>query len=365
MKNKLLYLAALVATIYLAILYDFPQMRFLVAFEFLLPLADGILTYFMVRGIQVEVKLPSAGADKMDKIPIYVDVDNHSIFPVSRLGILLEEKCGFTDQIDKLPLEIMVDSRSNTRYLYETEAKYCGEYSFCVCQIRIQGYLKLFSRKRKVYEKSQIDVMPDIYNVDVNIRDNLDGYEREAEKYDPHRPGDDPTEIFQIRGYQPGDSVQRVHWKLSARGDELMVKDYSRPINMYLLLLLDMTVSDSTSCTSERIDSFVEVGVSISRSLILRECSHQVAWIGSDGSLCHIEVQTEKDVYELISMIFRTMPREQEYSMEKLYEASNMGKMPPTVLRLDLQLCLYKNNELEKKFTEGKIEELEGYRLTV
>lgn len=365
MKNKLLYIGILAATVYLAVLYDFAQMRFLVAFELLLPLADGLLTYIMGRSVQVEVMLPSAGAAKKDMLPVYVEVENTCPFPVSRLEIQLEERQGFTDHVRKQPLDIIIDGRSRTRFVYETEAEYCGSYTFILRQIRIWGYLKLFARRRKLSQSSQVDVMPDIYNMDVIIRDHLAGYQTETEKYDQHRPGDDPSEIFQVRGYQPGDSIQRIHWKLSARGDELIVKDYSRPAGMRLLLLLDMALTDGLECGRARIDSFMETGISLSRSLILGECPHQAAWMGQDGTLRQMQVEKETDVYELIRMLFRTIPQEQEHSLEKQYEASHYGKLPPTVLRLDLQLCLYRNGAVEKKFTEGQIEELEGYPLTI
>ena len=39
--------------------------------------------------------------------------------------------------------------------------------------------------------------------------------------------GYDPSELFDVREFQNGDRLQSVHWKLSARTDELMVKELS------------------------------------------------------------------------------------------------------------------------------------------
>ena len=39
---------------------------------------------------------------------------------------------------------------------------------------------------------------------------------------------DDSTEVYQVREYRPGDRMTRIHWKLSARQDEIMVRYGSR-----------------------------------------------------------------------------------------------------------------------------------------
>ena len=59
----------------------------------------------------------------------------------------------------------------------------------------------------------------------------------EGDEYEKERSGDAPTEIFQIREFRPGDRMQQIHWKSSARSGELMTKEYSMPCGCKVLLL--------------------------------------------------------------------------------------------------------------------------------
>ena len=53
------------------------------------------------------------------------------------------------------------------------------------------------------------------------------------------KPGDDPSEIFNIREYHPGDAVSRIHWKLSSKSDILFIKEFGFPIEKKILLLAE------------------------------------------------------------------------------------------------------------------------------
>ena len=52
----------------------------------------------------------------------------------------------------------------------------------------------------------------------------------EGERFSEEVSGDDPSELFALRDYQPGDRMARIHWKLSARKGEWYVKEFSRPV---------------------------------------------------------------------------------------------------------------------------------------
>lgn len=48
--------------------------------------------------------------------------------------------------------------------------------------------------------------------------------------YSDKKAGNDPTEIFAIREYAPGDKIRNIHWKISAKMGQTMVKDYGLPL---------------------------------------------------------------------------------------------------------------------------------------
>ena len=55
-----------------------------------------------------------------------------------------------------------------------------------------------------------------------------------------NRKGNDPSEIFDLREYVPGDDVRSIHWKLSGKLDNLVVKEASDPSHYQVVLMPDL-----------------------------------------------------------------------------------------------------------------------------
>ncbi|MDD2441117.1 MAG: DUF58 domain-containing protein [Eubacteriales bacterium] len=54
------------------------------------------------------------------------------------------------------------------------------------------------------------------------------------------KPGSELDAIANIRQQQPGDALKRAHWKLSARLDELMIREFENPLQQDVLVLCDL-----------------------------------------------------------------------------------------------------------------------------
>jgi len=52
--------------------------------------------------------------------------------------------------------------------------------------------------------------------------------------------GDEIDAVTNIRSHRPGDSLKRTHWKLTARLNEVMIKEFENPIRQAGLILIDM-----------------------------------------------------------------------------------------------------------------------------
>jgi uncharacterized protein (DUF58 family) len=60
----------------------------------------------------------------------------------------------------------------------------------------------------------------------------------------------DEGDFFGLRAYRAGDSKRSIHWRSSARRDELVVKQFQQPENQELVILLDLfepIASDETT----------------------------------------------------------------------------------------------------------------------
>lgn len=73
--------------------------------------------------------------------------------------------------------------------------------------------------------------------VDTKLPDSYFGV---AELSESQRKGSDYTEVSDIRAYMPGDRPRDIHWKLSARQEELMVKERTSLSGSEHVLLLEL-----------------------------------------------------------------------------------------------------------------------------
>ena len=68
------------------------------------------------------------------------------------------------------------------------------------------------------------------------------------------RAAEDITSPSDVRTYQPGDAMKKIHWKLSVRKQELMVRRFEAPVMPDALVLLDCSQPPRTSDDQSQLD---------------------------------------------------------------------------------------------------------------
>lgn len=78
------------------------------------------------------------------------------------------------------------------------------------------------------------------------------------------RPGLDHADVRGIRPYRPGDSIRDIHWRTSARRDELVVRDYDATEPLDLILVLDAWLpAAATEPARERLEWAIAAAASV------------------------------------------------------------------------------------------------------
>ena len=125
----------------------------------------------------------------------------------------------------------------------------------------------------------------------------------ESEDYSKERGGDDPSEVFKIRDYQPGDKLRSIHWKLTAKTDEMMVREQSLPLGCPVDFYLDLyqPAGHHGRKHETKRDSYLQIIASISHSLVLEGCRHHVIWFDSQrNDICRYRIEKEENIYEML-----------------------------------------------------------------
>lgn len=100
---------------------------------------------------------------------------------------------------------------------------------------RVCDYLGLFRFKVRKTNAETILVLPD--PIKMEIPPDLTRYL--AQVWRP-RPGGGYAENHEIRQYHPGDNLNQIHWKLSAKVGDLMLRESMEPERGLMLLTMDL-----------------------------------------------------------------------------------------------------------------------------
>ncbi len=180
-------------------------------------------------------------------------------------------------------------------------------------QISLKGilvcyYLKLFSLRKKRKGELKVAVLPYFYELPENEISYSHTRIVESDYYSPYKSGDDPSEVFSIREYREGDRPQRIHWKLSRKQDQLMIKEFSDPLNCSVLLFVDLSIQKEDNVLTF-MDSLLESALSLSYTFLSKGQMHYFSWYDEGHGVCkRIRVVQEKDLFEAVDGLLQARP---------------------------------------------------------
>ncbi len=132
---------------------------------------------------------------------------------------------------------LSISPKSGKEFIFDMECKFRGEYEVGLSEIYIEDFLGLIKLKYKIPEPKKIIVYPRIEHLsNFSILSSGSSDSQSTE----NGIQDNMNNIRDIREYVAGDSYRKIHWKLTARNEKLMVKNYEGTTDANVNILLDL-----------------------------------------------------------------------------------------------------------------------------
>lgn len=262
--------------------------------------------------LSMSLKLPSTG-EKNTKLTCYLQVSNPSLVPHTPL--LSRIRCENLLTGDLLTSEALfsVGARSKGEVAFELEDHFCGTLSVSLEHIKAYDPFGLWAWRFNHIPSGVVCVLPQTFAPRIALQQNL-SHNIEADEYAQERPGTDPSDTFAIREYRPGDSLNRMHWKLTWKFDEMMIREPGLPVQHSFLVLLETTLRPGEeSPTPQVLDAKMEIAVSLCQALVDEDISFELAWFDHDEqTLIHKHISDASELSGLLSKLMsaRTKPHE-------------------------------------------------------
>lgn len=304
LKSRILYAAAVLVTLVVAVTHDAEFPRFLLGFEILLAVALYVCVRMLASGLEAEVYLPSTAMRRGELFEIRATLRNRRILPAADVTVEVVCRDMFTDEVNTLRSPAMVDGRGTAEVVFRLKAEHCGVISILNSDVRVKDYLGLFCRECAVRASAVEYTSLPQWGTGEDEETRTPGKTAGEGDGDVRSIGDDLSEIGDIREYRKGDMIHSIHWKLSARFDQLMVRDPGDTSETTFLIFLDLYPGENGVSRGE-MDMFYDKAAAMSWEMLRAGLRHDVLW-AREQILVRYTVRDEASFREMLLALIHT-----------------------------------------------------------
>lgn len=289
-RNRLTYAATLFIFVLLAVFLPSEMTFFALYTIALAPFLSFLLTAILYRGVLLEKEMSAEFVGKGEEAVFFVVAKNQTIFPIAafRADVFVGELGLFVKTYEEAAYLKM---RGQARLLFAIETNYAGEYEVGVKNFYIYDYLGLFAFKRKVSGSEKLLVLPRVLPISDTFSMVMAEGEMYAGKWKKHEVSFEESELKQ---HLPTEDSRNIHWKVSAKRDELIGRHFLETEQARALLFIDNKISEDFSLeTLDMADKMLEVAASFAYDL------HEKLYALSLMTACGAKMEATNDFFEL------------------------------------------------------------------
>ena len=179
--------------------------------------------------LTVDGRLSGETVYRGDDVVLSLRVHHRGLFPVAPLLLELSDPSGNRER--DIRLKNMPNKVQSMRL--PIHAAHVGVFSVGLHSCTVEDLLGLV-RKKIPFQKTSFEllVLPRTFDIEpLKLAPGDPGSELMA------RATEDLSAPSDVRNYQPGDAMKKIHWKLSLRKRELMVRKFDEPLLPDVLIL--------------------------------------------------------------------------------------------------------------------------------
>ncbi len=239
--NKIIYVILIVVILgALAYVYHSYELVIVLAVFAAFLIISNIFNIFIARNITFLVSFEDEYVKRGNKTKVIIVARNKKILPVMKLGFYLRMKAMYSDGEQRRYFNISVPAYGERKTEIYITPQLSGRIVFSIEQALASEVLAFKSKEVDSGGNFVVDVLPSEVNVS-SLPKSAEGIADEGERIRRDEAG---SEVLEIREYAPGDSLKSIHWKMSAKKDELYVR--VRGDNMFncAVLLFELTRAD-------------------------------------------------------------------------------------------------------------------------
>lgn len=235
-RNRILYFSLFFLSLTFVYFYGgkIPYMLFYIVI--ILPIVSFLFTFIACKRFRFTESIDKKTVIKGESVNYTLNIHNPDFFlyPFIKVNFYGEDTV-FSRQFQTKSFSLLPFQKKS--FTFGILCKYRGYYTVGIKSIEFEDYLGIFRLSRRPGATKTITVNPRLINLDsFNIKTN---YMSESHSI-LNKYFEDITTISDTRKYAYGDSLKRIHWKLSAKVNQLMVKNFEGTSKTNCVIMLDL-----------------------------------------------------------------------------------------------------------------------------
>lgn len=311
-----------------------------------------LVSFSLKKNVFAELTMSSDVVCRNTPVFGKIQVINQSFFPLIRFCIWMEWENQLTGEKGKQSFRASCPAKSTKEFMVDLTEKSCGILTVSLNQIELYDFFALIKRKKKLKKKQNFSVFPSGGEMREEIWEKGTG-EREKENIFA-RLTDTPSDAEEIRPYMQGDFLKNVHWKLSARTEELLSRRYHEEgMNK---AVIDLELRRWMESEIGQVHAFLELTAMVAQTLLLKNFVFRFSWEDDrDGGQEVWIVQYDREYDYAMEALLEELGsrRQKQFCLDEIRTEERDVK-DELWIRIDFYANLYINNEWIERFSESE-----------
>ena len=294
------YIVLMIISVLGLLFYHNYAMLIVVIIMALLPVFSNICAYIISKKINIKLEIPQTSVAKNHDIHLNIKIDNPTILSSDNVVLQIKVYNAFYNNDELFTIVVPASAKEIRQLEWKFKSKYCGRVIASLESVRVKDVFRVFTFNSCANSEAETIVMPDSRNIDNNFYMLSEGEGEQNEVQ--YRKGSDVSEISEIREYIPGDKLQSIHWKISAKQDKMMVKEYGMPFTNEFVIVPELYFDgENPQILNEIFDNMYSVAI----SFLENRRQFYIGWLNIlDEEIAYQKVETDIDIAIIFKQLF-------------------------------------------------------------
>ncbi len=236
-SNFALYVVLLIGALIFTQALRSRASNILFSFAFFLPLGSLIYVLTARAALKVQMLTESAEVTKKQPYEYKIRLINEWIIPYPFVDAMLYLPERDSVRCARRTVKLAMSPRADYTVNNTVRFPFRGQYSIGVDCLYVYDFFRMFRLRIDVGETETVSVLPRRLHTDISQAGAVSDSARKSRK----APNSyEKIEISDIREYRNGDPLKSIHWKLSSKSEDFMVKNYDSGTSRETFVFCDM-----------------------------------------------------------------------------------------------------------------------------